>query len=104
MNQPAGEMVERAKGVRIGALDNEELDIEELLDIDERLDGMIEGYEGEYEALTDRLYRVKMTTTERKRAIFRREAVAEVLEGLEEQKGIVRRRLESRGYVLGDDE
>ncbi len=86
------------EGARIGELDNEDLSIEELLDIEDRLEARIEGLEQESEALSGDLYGEKMATGQRKRNLSRKERIAEALEELEEQKQIVRSRLKSQGY------
>ncbi len=79
------------EGTRIGELDNEDLSIEELLDIEDRIEARIEGLEQESEALSGDLYGEKKA-----------ERIAEALEELEDQKRIVRSRLKSRGYDVGE--
>lgn len=83
---------------RVGELDNEDLSIEELLDIEERIEGRIERLEEESESLSEELYGEKMAMGERKRNLSRKESIAEALEGLEAQKRIVRERLKEQGY------
>ena len=79
------------EGARIGELDNEDLSIEELLDIDDRIEERIEGLERESEALSGDLYGEKMAMGQRKGNLSRKERIAEALEELEGQKRIVRR-------------
>lgn len=90
------------EGARIGELDNEDLSIEELLDIEDRIEAKIEGLEQESEDLSGDLYGEKMATGQRKRNLSRKERIAEALEELEEQKRIVRTRLKSQGYDVGE--
>ena len=89
---------------RVGELDNEDLSIEELLDIEERIEGRIERLEEESESLSEGLYGEKMALGERKRNLSRKESVAEALEGLEAQKRIVRERLKEQGYDVEEGE
>jgi len=86
------------EGARIGELDNEDLSIEELLDIEEKIEERIEGLEGESEALSADLYGEKMTMEQRKDNLSRKERIAEALEELEGQKRVVRDRLKEQGY------
>jgi uncharacterized protein (UPF0335 family) len=90
------------EGARIGELDNEDLSIEELLDIEEKIEERIEGLERESEALSADLYGEKMTMEQRKDNLSRKERIAEALEELEEQKRLVRSRLKSQGYDVGE--
>jgi hypothetical protein len=89
-------------GARINELDNEDLSIEELLDIEDKIEERIEGLERESEALSGELYGETMTTGGKKGNLSRKEQVAEALEELEEEKRIVRSRLKSQGYDVGE--
>jgi hypothetical protein len=102
MSDDESKMNDGDEGARIDELDNEDLSIEELLDIEDKIEERIEGLEEESEALSGELYGEKMTTEDRKRNLSRKEQVAEALEELEEQKRIVRARLKSQGYDVGE--
>ncbi len=90
------------EGSRIDELDNEDLSIEELLDIEDRIEERIERLEEESEALSEELYGEKMATGQRKSNLSRKEEIAEALEELEGQMRIVRSRLKGLGYDVGE--
>ena len=84
--------------VRIGELDNEDLGIDELLDIEDRIAQRIEAFEEESETLSGELLEEQMSAGERKVNLTRKEWLAEALEELAAQKRIVRERLSVLGY------
>lgn len=84
---------EEFAGIRIDALDNEDLGIEELLDIEDKIDARIEELEERSEALSGALYGEKQSLSERKRNLEEKERVAEALESLETQREALRERV-----------
>jgi hypothetical protein len=91
-------------GGRIDELDNEDLSVDELLDIEEKIEERIESYEQESEALQGQLYGEKMEIEDRKNNLSRKERIAEALEELEAQRLTVRSRLKNMGYAAGEDQ
>jgi len=84
---------EELTGIRIDALDNEDLGIEELLDIEDKIDARIEELEERSEALSAELYGEKQLLGERKRNLEEKERIAEALESLEAQREALRERV-----------
>jgi len=101
MNDNENEWEEGNAGARIDELDNEDLSVDELLDIEEKIEERIEAYEQESEALQGQLYGEEMGLEDRKNNFTRREQIAEALEKLEAQRLTVRSRLKNMGYAPG---
>jgi|WetSurMetagenome_2_1015567.scaffolds.fasta_scaffold848846_2 hypothetical protein len=102
MNDDKNRMDNADEGARIDELDNEDLSIEELLDIEDKIEERIEGLEQESEALSGELNGEKMARGQRKGHLSRKERIAEALEELEGQQRIARSRLKSMGYDGGE--
>jgi hypothetical protein len=92
---------ERDPEARIDALDNEDLGIEELLDIQEKIEAKIEELERQSDVFSGDPYGEKMPPAERKHNLEEKERIAEDLEALETQKQAVQERLEA---LEGSDE
>ncbi len=83
---------------RIEDLDGEDLDIEELLDIEGRIEEKIEGYEAKAQGISGDLLGEKLSLHQKKLLSEEKAALAEALESLLAQRENVRSQLRSRGY------
>ncbi len=104
MNDNKSDWEEGGIGGRIDELDKEDLSVDELLDIEEKIEERIESYEQESEALQGQLYGEKMEMEDRKNNLSRKERIAEALEELEAQRMTVRSRLKNQGYAPGENQ
>ena len=83
---------------RIEDLDGEDLDIEELLDIESKIEEKIEDYEAKAQGISGNMLGEKLPFRKKRLLSEEKAALAESLESLLAQRENVRSQLRDRGY------
>lgn len=86
---------------RIEDLDSEDLEIEELLDIEDKIEAKIEDFESKAAEISADLLASKLSFNQRRALTEEKEELDGALESLLAQRANVRAQLQSRGYDEG---
>jgi len=88
---------------RIEDLDSEDLEIEELLDIEDKIEAKIEDFEAKAVEISADLLASKLSFKKRRALTEEKEELDSALESLLAQRANVRAQLQSRGYDEGGE-